>query len=266
MASRLAAIVGASGLLAALTGVVVARSFDPVVDGAADVIGSDPLQVYAVPDRDLGAELDAAWVSGRPLPSSITTGGQSPERLTAVLLAAGVVRAGQATTAVTIENKRSDTAVLTAITASVHRRAVPLSDSLVVISRAGGGPGAGPVALGFDLDGPSLSAQAFGKHDVLTGPYLDTTGLTLTGGEKLRFNFVGRTKSSYVEWSIKIDYVVSGRARTLTVLPGGSPMRVTALISRYSHSYRWNDEGVQRVPVEQVCGSDCRREQWRKPE
>src|SRR5512138_1433520 len=71
--SCLAALIGASGLLATVTGLVVARSFDPISDSAADVIGSSPLVAFDGPD-DLDALTGAAFAFDHVLPPAALTG------------------------------------------------------------------------------------------------------------------------------------------------------------------------------------------------
>jgi hypothetical protein len=78
----LAALVGASGLLATVTGLVVTRSFDPIADRTADIIGSSPLVVYDDADDDLDALTGAAFAFDHALPAAALTGSTEPNAFT----------------------------------------------------------------------------------------------------------------------------------------------------------------------------------------
>ena len=112
MLSGVAAVVGASGLLATVTGLVVTRSFDPIADGAADVVGASPLVVYEDAADDLDPRNGTAFAVDHVLPAAVT-GPADPDAVSARLVREGAIRVGQTITAMTVGNARRETVVIT---------------------------------------------------------------------------------------------------------------------------------------------------------
>lgn len=259
--SSLAAFLGATGLLTALTSLVITRGFDGLLDSGKDLTGRDPLSIYLEREAE-GTSIDPGTnlVFANQLPEAVAVGQLQFKELFREFQKAGAVAARAAVQRVTVENTRSDTAVITSITALVHRKAEPLDGALVVVG-PGGGTGEGPVELHFDLDAIDLSAQTY-ENGKFSGPFLDKQGITLAPGEKLRFLLVGHSASRYVEWSVRFAFVVGGRERSLEVRPPAGFMRVSGLSAGYGQTYRWTGKGLARVPQERLCGKDCRTEPW----
>ncbi|WP_250008064.1 hypothetical protein [Actinoplanes sp. M2I2] len=254
--SGLAALVGASGLLATVTGLVITRSVDPITDGAADLVGSSPLVVY--PDEDdIDALTGAAFAFDRALPATAVKGPSNSDAVSDRLLRAGAVQIGQAGAGVTIENRRKETAVITSIKAKVRERASVPSAALVVVGGQGG-PGEGPVELHFDLDSVDLDARKTDKGR-LAGEYLDEQGLTVESGEKLRFNLIGHTTTARIDWVVQVRYLVGGETRTLDLQPEGRSLKVTGASLSYGEAYTWDSSGLTREPIKELCPVDCRR-------
>ena len=256
MLSGVAALIGASGLLATVTGLVVSRSFDPIADRAADVVGASPLAVYDDAGEDLDALTGSAFAFDHTLPPTALAGSTEPDAVSARLIHEGAVRVGQAATAVTIENTRKEAVVITSIKAKVSRRAVAPSASLVVVGPSGG-PGEGPVELHFDLDGVDLNARTVDKRGRLAGQFLDAHGVTLQAREKLRFNLIGHAAKDFAEWTVQVGYVVNGESRILDLAPHGRPMRVTGASPSYLEAFTWDAAGLTREPLKKLCPTDC---------
>ncbi|PRY20569.1 hypothetical protein [Pseudosporangium ferrugineum] len=253
-----AALVGASGLLATVTGLVVTRGFDPIADQAKDVVGASPLVVYD--DAGDPETLDGtAFAFDHVLPAAVLSGPSGSGAVSGRLIREGAVRVARGATAITIENARKETALITSIRAEVRKRTPAPSAALVVMGPSGG-LAEGPIELHFDLDGVDLDARTLDKRGKPAGKFLDAHGVELAAGEKLRFNLVGHAAKDSVEWLVKVGYVVNGKARTLDLDPKRRPMRVTGASASYREAFIWDAAGLTREPLKKVCPTDCRRQ------
>jgi hypothetical protein len=250
----MAALVGASGLLATVTGLVVNRAFNPIADGVADVVDASPLVAYYAANSEAEALNGIAYAFDHALPADVVAARQ--DAVAPRLVAERVVPVAETSAGVTLENARTETVVITSVKAVIRNRTAAPADTLVVPSGTGG-PGEGPVRLHFDLDAVDTEARTMAKG-ALAGKYLDEHGLTLEPKEKLRFILTGHAAKDQVEWGVRIGYIVNQKARVLDLLPRGKPLRVTGAAPAYRDSFSWSLDGLTREPLTRFCPVDCR--------
>ncbi|HEX6686889.1 MAG TPA: hypothetical protein VF062_29250 [Candidatus Limnocylindrales bacterium] len=234
--SKVVAILVASGALATLTGLVLNRFFDTALDQGADALGAAAIRSYPQATRCESAHLALT----APLSPTIDIGKTAPRP-------ANTVCVGNLVTDVVIEGNRNEQILITAINAVIHRSEPMLTTGLIHVPE--GGPGPGPVLLGFDFDRPDTAAMALGDDGKpIDQPFLDRTSLTLAYAEKLRLRFAGRTAAKYVQWSIKIDFLVGGQVQTVRLFDE-EPLQVTgfAPLTQYRERYEAQDGTLTRT-------------------
>jgi hypothetical protein len=251
--SRTATALWAALLASGLVGAVVTAVVNQNIGGASDTVravtGRDALIVHATAEDDLQPGPARIWALPRQLGVVRAAG---TEELARVLAQGDATPLGATTYHVTLENQRSETATVTDIRAVVRSRSAPLSGA-VVDATTGGGPTSGPVRLRFDLDDLDPSAR-----DDKGGRYLDSSGLVLASGEKLRFAFTGATQTSYVEWDVEIRFVVNDTTHVVTTAEK-RPFRSTAANRSYAEHFTWSSSrGLVPVTAADLCAGDCR--------
>ncbi|MEU4218075.1 hypothetical protein [Actinoplanes sp. NPDC026623] len=142
------------------------------------------------------------------------------------------------------------TVVVKDIHASILKKADPLSGSVVWQPPQGD---LDVTSMAFDLD--SSARPAAFEYDVMLnkrrGDYFLRHATQVSAGETVPFAVMGLSARSYVEWSIVISTLVSGHPWEFAVLlPGGRPIRTTAVAATYQSAYLLDNVGVRYEPVD----------------
>lgn len=249
--STVAAVIAASGVLAAVTGFAVNEYFTSTIDRAKDALGDSPFDIPL--QRMLGPEDDrnTGWASDAPLPSELI-GSTDSDAIGTRLSSAGFVAVNRSVVEVVIRNNRSETAVITSIK-SVIVHTGPAKSATLVVPETGGGQTEGPISIGFKLDSPDHEAFASDGQS----HYLDANGLELAAGETLRVNAIGGVSSTYVEWHLRVEFVLDGKARSLDI-GSASPFRTTAALTTYPNVFSWTFGGLKQMSPQEFCSGDCK--------
>jgi hypothetical protein len=232
-----------TGALAAVVTVLVNQGTPVLKDKAEDVVGAEPLTIHTTLVDDLRPGPTRIWAL--PEAVDLATGDGAPG-LADQLAGRGATSLRETRYGVTVENQRSETATVTFIRAVPVKTAEPLAGT-VIDARTGGGPTDGPVTLRFELDDLDLHARDAGG-----GRYLDATGLVIAPGEVLRFELIGATERSYVEWRVEFGVIVNDRERTVSTSADPS-FRTTGISRAYAKRYGWSMDGGLKP-----CAADCR--------
>jgi hypothetical protein len=248
LGGKVLGVLAASGLLATVTGLVITKGWDQWTDRAADAVGQNAIAVHAE-DRTIKVGVGDQYALDKdiegPLPAS--------PKISAFLMARHAAQVGISSVDVVLENRRREIAVLTSMVAVVRHRRPPL-DAVIVVAGDGGGTGYAPVRVAFDLDSVDLAGRVVDGNDQPTAtPFLDRAGITLNPGEKLRFHLIGASRSSYVEWSVEVSFLVGGSSRLASVASASDPLRVSAPAAAYASAYRWTEKGLEKIPVRDAC-------------
>ncbi|MBB5867538.1 hypothetical protein F4553_000917 [Allocatelliglobosispora scoriae] len=126
--------------------------------------------------------------------------------------------------------------VITNLRPVVSKRDKPFGGSLVFVRSQGETE---VVEIGFDLDARDPAALAYDTTTAkLGGAYFDSKVVNVAPQETVPLRLMGITKTSYVEWVLAFDTLVDGKAwKFLVALPGGAPIRSTALLPSYQSLY-----------------------------
>jgi hypothetical protein len=95
-------------------------------------------------------------------------------------------------------------------------------------------------SIGFDLDGTEPTALEYDSSlkARLGGSYFATKAVRVAPDETVPFSVMALTRTSYLEWSIRFETLVDGKAWNFTVsMPDGQPIRSTAVAQTYQSAY-----------------------------
>jgi hypothetical protein len=244
------AVLLSTGLIAAVATALVRDSYPDVTDSIKEAVGGEALTLHTTAVDHLRPGPTRIWA----LPKAVDLDTEGDvQRLAAQLAEHDATPIRSTTYGVTVENQRSQTATVTYIRAKIGTRSEPLGGT-VVDARTGGGPTDGPVTLWFDLDDLDLDARDAGGDR-----YLDANGLVVAPGEVLRFELLGTSNRSYVEWSVEFGVVVNDEPRTASTAIRGL-FHTTAASRTYTRHYVWSsDGGLSATSADKLCAGDCRR-------